>query len=56
MKESAFVYAGPEQTFHTIFQLKSGTFVQLLNCDITMCQIMVHGQSGWVVTDDIEIQ
>lgn len=56
VKESAFVYAGPEQSFHTIFQLKSGIYVQLLESSSNMCRIMVHGHQGWVVTDDIEIQ
>ncbi len=56
VKESAFVYAGPEQSFHTIFQLKSGTYVQLLEKSSNMCRILMHGHQGWVVTDDIEIQ
>jgi hypothetical protein len=56
VKESAFVYAGPESSFHTIFQLKSGTCVQLLHHQSKMSLISVDGQSGWVVSDDIEIQ
>ena len=56
VKEFAFVYAGPEQSFHTIFQLKSGTCVQLLKCQSQMCQISIDGQQGWVDLQDIEIQ
>ncbi|MBP6892686.1 SH3 domain-containing protein [Candidatus Babeliales bacterium] len=56
VKESAFVYAGPEQSFHTIFQLKSGTFVELLETSSNMCRIMVHGHQGWIASDTIEIQ
>lgn len=55
VKESAFVYAGPEPSFHVILQLKSGAYVQLIQSRINMSEIMVHGQQGWIVTDDIEI-
>jgi hypothetical protein len=55
VKEFVFVYAGPEQSFHTIFQLKSGTYVQLLEKQENMCQIMTHGHRGWIETDSIEI-
>lgn len=56
VKESAFVYAGPEQSFHTIFQLKSGTYVQCVAKTSNMTQISINGQCGWVVTENIEIQ
>ncbi len=56
VKESAFVYAGPELSFHTILQLQSGMYVQLLEQNKNMCQIKVHGQQGWIVTDALEIQ
>lgn len=56
VKESAFVYAGPEQSFHTILQLKSGTCVQLLKCQSSMCQISLNGQQGWVELQDLKIQ
>ena len=56
VKDVAFVYAGPEQSFHTIFQLKSGTCVQLLKCQSQMCQISIDGQQGWVELSDLEIQ
>lgn len=56
VKESAFVYAGPEQSFHTISQLKSGTCVQVLDSQSKMSFILIDGQSGWIVSQDIEIQ
>ncbi len=54
VKEFVFVYAGPEKSFHTIFQLKSGAFVQLLEKREAMCQIMANGHRGWIETDSIE--
>ena len=55
VKESAFVYAGPEQSFHTIFQLKSGTSVQLLHQKASMSHIQINGQQGWIRSDDIAL-
>ena len=54
VKDNAFVYAGPEQSFHKISQLKLGTQVQLIKCQSDMCQIMVHDSRGWVVSNQIE--
>lgn len=55
VKDSAFVYAGPEQSFHKIFQLKLGTQVQLLKSHEKMSQIATNGQSGWLISDQIEV-
>lgn len=55
VKEVAFVYAGPEKSFHKISQLKIGTQVQLLKCQADMCQISLHGNRGWIASDEIEI-
>jgi len=55
VKDIAFVYAGPEKSFHKISQLKLGTQVQLLKCQADMCQISIHGNRGWIASDQIEI-
>jgi hypothetical protein len=36
VKESAFVYAGPEQSFHTLYQLKSEILCSVLTEEFLM--------------------
>lgn len=55
VKESVCVYAGPEKSFHNMFQLSSGTSVQVLKTHHEMSQILVNGQKGWVFSDQIEV-
>ena len=55
VKESVCVYAGPEKSFHKIFQLNMGTKVQVLNAQQAMSQILLDGQCGWVDSYDIEV-
>lgn len=56
VKDSAFVYAGPELTFHTLFQLNSGTYVLLLERNEKMGQVKIHEKQGWIAIDNLEIQ
>ena len=55
VKESVYVYAGPEKSFHKILQLPLGTDVYVLNTHHEMSQILVNGQCGWVLCDEIKV-
>ena len=55
VKDATFVYAGPEQTFHKIAELKSQTPVEILKIEDGMSQILSCRCFGWVQSNHLEI-
>lgn len=51
VKTPAFVYAGPEQTFHKLFELKLGSCVNIIKQKQDMYQI----SSGWILAKDVKV-
>lgn len=54
-KDVTFVYAGPEESFHKVADLKVNTPVEVLKTQKDMSKIVSSQFSGWVSSNHLEI-